>query len=47
MHSFLPRTKIVFPVLALMVEFCVGILTVEALELVQVFFSGKELHETS
>lgn len=29
-----------------MVEFCMGIITVEALELVRVFFSGKKLHET-
>lgn len=35
-----------FPVLALMVEFCVGIVTVDALELARVFFSGKKFHET-
>lgn len=28
-----------------MVEFYMGIITVEALELVRVFFSGKKLHE--
>lgn len=47
LYPFSQRTKVVFPVLALMVEFCVGITTVEALELVRVFSQAKNFMKLS
>lgn len=41
LYTFLQRTETVFPILALVVEFCLGIVTAEALEVVRVLSQAK------